>query len=749
MATFDQLPDEVVDIIFATLTRTTLRTLMRVPVLGAQATRYLYSSVIIDPFVRYSRPTEVYRDNEVPVVISVREFVKIVRAYRVAPRRIMLEDPFDAFELAAALPGCLERVKLDISFEQCKELYENAIAKFTEEYRLKPFRLNSVSTKNCHFPVVVEEWRDKNSPDSHLFNGHYDYLWDLLEGVTAYTTSRISVENLTRLGSFLSLTSLTVDERIRVAELHCLPSQLQDLTCSLSIDFRNEVVALNFPNSIKSLMITSIAVSRLNGSRTIDISRLNNLHVFKFLNLNRTYVKWRLPPSLKIVGTDKLNLRGVKYPAGYPFLEELHIHSSVLGTFDDGDTNSLKALQSVRSLTVPSSLFRVARNCFNPGARINYGRLRHQLALSPALERLVIFADNQPGRKQMTAIDFKANYLAHLKELDIGCFGKLHIEGDIPESVTDVAIKRSTFVEFETFSFLPHLTRLSLCETPAKENDSFTTVLPQSLKWLSMTRCNFKRATILAPNLDTLILKENQFEQLDDTTLILPRGLTELDLSGNEIRNISLALPPHLRVLKLTDNVLTSIDTPLPVNLRTLDCRHNNLGQAQTPSTSCVFPQGLTILDLCANGIDSNWLSAAGLHRYTKLRHLDLSLNKLASFDPSLVPAHLVHLDVSLNRISYLAADFTRLKYLKTLNLGANHLGGYFEYANRDRRLVFGANIRTVDVRGMKLTESDAEALNRELFAKRKFERVDLDQDAERFTVDSTEYRPRKVRRLR
>ena len=100
MTTFQDLPDEVMNIIFSYIPRNRLREISSIPNLGIFSNKYLYSMIVIDPEVKYNRPTETFVDDNVPVVISPRELLIIVQAYGVRLKSIRFEDPFDAFIIA-------------------------------------------------------------------------------------------------------------------------------------------------------------------------------------------------------------------------------------------------------------------------------------------------------------------------------------------------------------------------------------------------------------------------------------------------------------------------------------------------------------------------------------------------------------------------------------------------------------------------------------------------------------------------
>ena len=66
------LPNELVEMIFSFIPRKDLKSLTTVPFLANYANRSIFSSVVIDPKVKYTSPTEVFVDDYIPVIISLR-----------------------------------------------------------------------------------------------------------------------------------------------------------------------------------------------------------------------------------------------------------------------------------------------------------------------------------------------------------------------------------------------------------------------------------------------------------------------------------------------------------------------------------------------------------------------------------------------------------------------------------------------------------------------------------------------------
>ncbi|KAL0247963.1 hypothetical protein GEMRC1_003202 [Eukaryota sp. GEM-RC1] len=108
----------------------------------------------------------------------------------------------------------------------------------------------------------------------------------------------------------------------------------------------------------------------------------------------------------------------------------------------------------------------------------------------------------------------------------------------------------------------------------------------------------------------------------------LKRHLTELDLSNNNISDLSLLSQcPNLSVIVLNNNKITDTSTfPLLLNLKTLWLAHNSINNIHRLLTSLEKScPNLTDLLLLGNECCPSYLNAHTKREYTEYRHFVLS----------------------------------------------------------------------------------------------------------------------------
>lgn len=730
MARFQDLPDEVMDIIFSYIPRNRLREISSIPNIGLFSNKYLYSVVVIDPEVKYNRPTETFVDDNVPVVISPRELLIIIQAYGVCLKRIRFEDPFDAFIIADHSPQYLERAKVDLAFgkmikSDCGKQKRN---EFIERLTLYSFVVNSLT--GISFARMSE-----NMPS-----------WNLVKNITEYSTTdlpawirKLSIENLR---------SLILDEPKNIDQFFDFPGQLKELTCTLgTISVNNRTFQL--PPMLEKINFTYLLDQNDSSDFVIDISTLKMLYSFKFSSSTYLGPRWILPKSVKLLDLTWYDSLDGHWQDMVPNLENLTLQNitTPLKPISFGRhpnefimPKNLYPKTKLKYLNITERFLNIKIKAKITDNLLNQVSLRTKLSLPETLEKLVVNG-NGSTRIGKIILDFKNNNLKKIKEIEIIGIRKLCIHGNIPRSLKKVTIDTKLFCNWHVFSFLPNLTNLSLSKVKSFWNPTLNFL--ESVCSLSLINCNCETASISAPRLRSLTLTGNKFNNLDDETLIIPKSPKELDLSNNEITKIEINLPPKLQVLILRNNRLKVIKD-IPKNIKYLDCSNNQLGYDIQNSS---FPTRISKLDLSGNKIDA-WIKLINLVACTRLRLLSLSRNKFTVLDTTVLPDCLVDLDLSHNLIGNLPNLFKKFKYLKSLNLQNNNLNIYFEKSKQSKDPIFGVNIRTIDVRENHLTTLLVGTLIDEVAKKRKFERLDVEEELILPSVDKSTYRPRKIREL-
>lgn len=728
-----ELPNELVEMIFSFIPREALKFLTTVPFLANYANRSIFSSVVIDPDVKYTRPTEVFVDDYIPVIISPKELVAIAKSYGFFPKKIKFEEPYDALTLANQCPQYLKSAKIHLQiwgFDQEKKL-----ERFIEEFKLNPFIVDTISNAPGNFGEL-----DYDNP----------VLWELIKNVTSFIDTDKCYEVF---NNIKSLTSLSIYCTMKTENVRLFPRQLKKLTCFC--EGSNEQLP-KFDNllNLESLFFTYRILIVVNCFPKIDISLLSKLHTLELYqsiekDCETNLPTWVLPASLKFLDINPLQSLRKSWNEMCPNLVKFYIRS--VGRDWDNllfsqvlkkEVFDIINTQRLIHLEMPTSLISDYGKRSKLIKRFQSLHPNRNLFSSPSsLETLILY----PGYKSPSMhafLDFESNRLKRLKEIQLLGVHDLNYLGTIPSSVVRAKLESVGINELLPFSFAINLVQLSLSDLMIGK--AFSMSFSDSLKRLILTTSGIEKANIGANGLEYLNLERNDFRTLNDETLIIPQGLKELDLSNNKIDGVAMNLPPKLSVLKLNKNKIKFIKQ-VPMHLKTLECRDNELRSVLTKSN---LPDSLTRLDFSANKIDDNWISTINLLELTGLKNLFLARNKLTVFDPSCLSDSLVELDLSKNRIASLTNLFQKLKNLNSINLLLNKLQGYFSNKRENKEDVFGENIRTIDVICNRLTRHDIIGLFTEISKKDKFERLDVEEELIPPLLKEADSRQRKMRRL-
>ncbi|XP_063971814.1 toll-like receptor 6 [Diachasmimorpha longicaudata] len=255
-----------------------------------------------------------------------------------------------------------------------------------------------------------------------------------------------------------------------------------------------------------------------------------------------------------------------------------------------------------------------------------------------------------------------------LKTLENICSGKI--------KWLDLSNCRLNYLVPDTFQGLPTLEHLKISNNPTLVYSTRRETLKHNvLKKLDASGCNLDRPGIHGlPSLTHVILSRNVIRFLPDRIFSKNSDLIDLNLSGNGLARVnasSFVGMPRLEHLDLSGNNLEILQTSTfrdNVQLKTLNLSYNDMRN---------FPRGLSTsvinLDLSANLIEE--VPKDSLMNMWRLSHLDLSKNRLESFDTQVTSKTSTFLNLEGNRLTKLSNhSFNNLPKLNTLDLSGNRL---------------------------------------------------------------------------
>lgn len=190
------------------------------------------------------------------------------------------------------------------------------------------------------------------------------------------------------------------------------------------------------------------------------------------------------------------------------------------------------------------------------------------------------------------------------------------------------------------------------------------------------TRASRKCGTTLG----TLDLSANNIDTLPAAIFSGLGRLERLQLNANKMNYIAdraLEGLLSLSILDLSENRLSSLPPELFNEARNIQqlLLQNNSINVLAPGLLIELAQ-LQRLDLSHNELTAEWINAGTFRRLTRLRHLDVSFNRLDRLESGLFTdtRHLETLRLQENRIDHLGRVLFGLNELKSLALSSNHL---------------------------------------------------------------------------
>ncbi|RCK54726.1 hypothetical protein Cantr_04741 [Candida viswanathii] len=690
MTRFHDLPYEVIDVIIGYIDDATLRELINYPKIGEQALRVLYASITIDdPVYSLIATDPLYKQHDTTVQ-SPTAFIDLLRSKPgIVVKKLIIKNPFHALELVHKYPEYLNDVKIELKLSQLKMPGE-IVRSFAEEYMKSPFEVYSIETS---YPILYDviPWLElsRNVTSLYAFN-------DSLNSAIAET--------------FPNLTFLRVDRISKVNEFLSLPSQLKVLHCNLEpVD--GQMMRLQLPYGLSELGLNLLVDDgREHRDYTCDIGSAVNLETLElYSHYCLSNVVFSLPASLKRIYIEQVNMYVEDLATMCPNLITLETagrKSPLRGYYDPCWTFP----ETMRRLGIPSNYF--MRGDTPEDASID------KLTFPSRLWSLNVqggYFDRKP-----VVLDFEKNQFQNLYSLKMNHVFDLEMKGNLPDTITQIALDRIPAFDLNQIEHLKNLTKLYIdC---GEHKFEFAYKLPDSLKLLSLLNCKYSSVQLNCQKLEYLMLGGNDFPMLHERLLSIPDTVCTLYLSNNRTDVISprFVFPSNLEFLDLSINNLTQV-TNLPPHLKRLVLDHNSLGKEY--AESCL-PTELEFLSLSYNVFTPKWIQSLNLAACSNLQYLNLNENALDSLNLDYLPSSLIELALSRVSMTRFSGDFQRFPFLQKLDLSFNKLRGYFREMLETPGQLFGDSIQMVDVKGNDIRPEDARALLDKLTCRPHFERL-------------------------
>ncbi|KAG5416916.1 hypothetical protein I9W82_004547 [Candida metapsilosis] len=399
----------------------------------------------------------------------------------------------------------------------------------------------------------------------------------------------------------------------------------------MPLDERNPIEISNLPPTLERLSLYSCDDIKCVADRSAELPSLESIAV--------SYVYPELPSCVKSIlrlmtcsDTNSIEYEGSGYTgADEEFLEILLEEARKKGF----DLNSLKL-----DTTSESKLQLL------PSKRLDQTEMKngqwHPSELPSTLQEIRLETTELPSSRQI--LEYFPSSLVKLELID---------GANIDWSDSDLDFSKFMNMKFlelrdcaighyiNSFTFPDSLEEMNLCENGI--NSIGYIKFPKKLKRLAMER--------------------EEIEEICEASL--PQSLKELNLSGNQLKNVDLVFnmfgkPLQIDVLYLDDLVLSKCKLPVTLRYLTLDCIQDEAFH---------FGDNLHILVLSGSEFQKPHEVAFG----SSLASLDLSWCKLKHFSMKL-PESLEEIDLSGNRLSEVPAQLCNLRKLKTINISDNKI---------------------------------------------------------------------------
>ncbi len=463
-----------------------------------------------------------------------------------------------------------------------------------------------------------------------------------------------------------SLNDMSEEEQMTNTPLLTSPS-----TTSLTLSDQ----VLDHARFLDSLDLAFNDIRTLPGSSICSLRELVHLNLTSNLLVDLQWLGCMTTHSpLKVL--DVSNNRLVTLPAksltNLTHLEELHLQGNRLTNLDD---QSLDGLKSLRLINLAGNQL----SSLPPG--LLSSAATHLTEVYVSANSLSVLAPRLfHGLSQLLVLDLSEN------QLTASSFGPTTLSGLSRLAVLSLHNNRIARLDVALLSDLTNLQILRLDGNLLESiPDGIFASLPH-LHTLILSRNRLSRldGQLLAnlPSLSILALDNNLIERIEPEAFANTTHLQDLNLSGNYLPAVPVALTPliQLQSLDLGENRIVGFDHNVVAGMKELSSLRlldNHIGNISR-STFASLPS-LRILNLSKNQIssveegafsqnlllqavrfDANELTdLSGLfHSLPNLVWLNVSDNRLAHFDYSLIPKSLQWLDMHLNHIPELGNYF-------------------------------------------------------------------------------------------
>ncbi|XP_049942083.1 toll-like receptor 2 isoform X1 [Schistocerca serialis cubense] len=186
----------------------------------------------------------------------------------------------------------------------------------------------------------------------------------------------------------------------------------------------------------------------------------------------------------------------------------------------------------------------------------------------------------------------------------------------------------------------------------------------KELSLASMKVGHLDGPVITMPTLEILQLPDDGIITMSEATLLAVPNILQLDVAGNELKELPQRLPGRLLALNVSRNRLVSLPTVLPQALTNLNISYNAIEELQE-----TLPATLFVMDASHNA-----LQKLPQKLPTELRRLDVSHNQLQRLHTDM-PPNLEILQVAHNQLTTLEPKLLApLKHLQVLDVSHNAL---------------------------------------------------------------------------
>ncbi|KAK6893797.1 hypothetical protein K6H09_003186 [Candida tropicalis] len=710
MVLFNDLPDEVVELIVEYLPPDELSRYAGLPRLGEFATNSMYSTIVINNNSKFSTAFELESYRGFPNLFYSEYQNLRKKNPGLIPKKLVFTDPSDAFKLVDSLNRIDEKIKIELVFlDRGLQYYQ----KFISEYKKKPFEVHCVSFGGIDDLNYYADYGSIPKPSYEI--------QDILG---------VSVEAFFK-ELFCNLSSISLVAELDVNELKLLPKSVEILNCRVK-DIEASV-QLPLPNGLKNLSIASCRVRFQNTVPEVDISHLDNVRNLKLrTNDEYSYTKWKLPSNVTTLSADYFEMIPRDLISCCPKLFELEI-DGVADFYAMVAMDMLSIPITLRKLTIPGSFtsYDVRYAFMNFVQSIE--QIKSKLKLPETLRSLNLSKSPEDGR--IVILDFESNQLPALNSLNIEHMTDIKFVGQLPLSLTEVFITEVPDFRMNNLLHLQNLSELYI--DSVEEQVEFSCQFSESLEYMSISCCGLQKVAIVAPKLKYLGLEFNKFKVLDEKNFIIPDSVESLQLGLNPLVDISVKFPKGLTQLGLSSNYLTTLPE-LPKGLKILHFKDHIYGPNLEP---CDFPLEIEKLDLTSQKLSNEWFENSNLSKCSKLKHLSVVACGLKTLDLDNLPSSLVSLDLSNNQLTTIHGDFSRLENLEHLYLPRNELKGVFQALGKKEGPMFAPSIKQIDLNPCSLTKDDVETLFKELTISPDFEFLNVDESLLPESVDVPDLR--------